>query len=227
MRIAGQHRHKASRCSVNFHISLAMCLQAQRAQLDKERAEAQQQLDTLSAAAKAPTPARGQPSADRLIDAGERLDILTGLQVGGMVLGGAQVVGLAQDLPTLPHCTCLHAIVPWHQSASHIPSDVCPTRALLIYFQSIHIHNPHVCVHSLGDSRLQQTAAGCCASAWGSHASSASPTASWRCSRWLWTFLQSACLRRQATSCSNWVCRRDALLPCSEPCLCIQPWLFG
>ncbi len=55
-------------------------LQSERARLAAGRDAAQQQLDRLSAIANAPTPARGHPSADRLIDAGERLDILSGLQ---------------------------------------------------------------------------------------------------------------------------------------------------
>ncbi|GBF91718.1 hypothetical protein Rsub_04022 [Raphidocelis subcapitata] len=55
-------------------------LQAECGKLAAEREEAAQHADRLSAAATAPTPARGEPCADRLIDAGERLDILTGLQ---------------------------------------------------------------------------------------------------------------------------------------------------
>ncbi|KAI8473292.1 MAG: hypothetical protein J3K34DRAFT_519130 [Monoraphidium minutum] len=55
-------------------------LQADRARVGAERAAAQQRLGELSSTVTSvPTPARGQPAADRLIDAGERLDILAGL----------------------------------------------------------------------------------------------------------------------------------------------------
>ena len=55
-------------------------LQGECQRLAEAREAARQEVDRLAAAANAPTPARGQPSADRLIDAAERLDIVAGLQ---------------------------------------------------------------------------------------------------------------------------------------------------
>lgn len=81
---ARTHARVCAHTHIHTHHTLTQphTTQFERTRIEGERSAAQQQLDKLSSTVSSvPTPVRGQPSADRLIDAGERLDILSGLQV--------------------------------------------------------------------------------------------------------------------------------------------------